>query len=185
MVSVCWDILYLLVSVTLVFLPLVIVIPDWLKLVPFYRKGIHGLNRMFELKEEREVESPDGSTKKKLKVGVVKKGEKGFAQVLEAIKSHRSVLGSEVTEVGLAFGDLPIKVTALSPNYAVFVAQGQNLNLIIYNPFDPNLLHLKELLSDWLKSRAQTRVAMSIFVVAVIWVTMMTLEKLGPLFLFT
>ena len=47
--------LFILFSATIVFLPLVGVIPDWLKLSPFYRNTLFALDKMFELKDEESM----------------------------------------------------------------------------------------------------------------------------------
>jgi len=167
--------LFILLSAGVVFLPLVVVIPGWLRLSPFYRNILFALDNIFALKDEIEISSPDGSTKEKCKAGIVSKGRRGFKEVLTIIRAKKMIPFEDVQNIGLAFGDIPIQVTGLSPNYMVF-AQGEGkIHPIIYNPFDPNPTHIRELLLDWVKNRMQVRIAIYTSIIAVLWVTIMTL----------
>ena len=171
--------LFILLSATIVFMQLVVVTPRLLKLVPFYRKAIHAVDKMFELEDEEEFDSLGGTVKAKLKVGNVKKGEIGFSELLKVIEAHQSIPSGQVKRIGLAWGVLPIKTPQLSPNYVVFIEEQDGATPIIFNPFDPNESSIKRLLVDWVRSIVQTRMAIYTAIIVVVWVAVMTLVVYG------
>lgn len=174
------NILYILSSAVLVLLPLVAVIPRWLKVVPFYRRAVYGVNKILVLKEDEEFRYPSAKPVK-LMVGYVRKGERGFSELLQAIKAKEQIRLTEVRRIGLAWGDIPIKTPLnYTPCCALFVAEEDTGEVKGYPQFlnrftGHDTFHIKHTLLDWIKSKVQVRIATYTFIVAVTWVTLMTL----------
>jgi len=69
----CWilNALYIILSATLVFLPLTTVVPNWIKLIPFYRKSMRAIDKIFESEEELEILFPEHTEKLKFKGSII------------------------------------------------------------------------------------------------------------------
>lgn len=189
--------LYIVLSAVLVFLPLTAVVPGWLAVVPFYRKAGQAVGRIFELAEEEFAWSKD-SEKLKLRVGSVRKGERGFKELLASIQVQRWLPNTEVTRVGLAHGNFSILLMGEPPReyllslpsnqlhgaavnglgntsagYLVFVeSEGESSYVTgLYS----DSWRVYDLLLNWVRNASQVRVSIYTAVIAVVWVAVTTL----------
>jgi len=173
--------LFILLSVTIVLLPLIGVVPSWLRVVPFYRKVEAARVKMFRLEQVGEFSNPVSDEKVKLKVGYINKGDKGFNELKNTIEEHQSI-PDEVEKIGFAYGDIPVPMGTglkVTPNYMLFIEVQGGFTPIIYNPSNPKPADISRLLLGWAKNRVQARIAIYTVIVAVMWVTIMTLVIYG------
>lgn len=179
------KIIYLFLSMTIVFLPLIAAVPSWSRIVPFYRKVSHAVNAICSRKQKEEEEFPsiNGKGTKKLSVSCIKEGQKGFNELLNVIKANHEIRLKEVKRICLSWGDIPIRTPLMySPNCVLFIADketgedGGVAETVIFDEFaalHPN--DVRKILMDWTKSKVQTRLAIYTAIVAVFWVTTTTL----------
>lgn len=191
------KILYLILSAILVFLPLTAVVPRWLVVIPFYRKARQALGRIFEMSEQEFAWSKN-SQKLKLRVGSVSKGEQGFRELLTSIGVQRWLPSSEVTRVGVVYGNFslmllgePAREYLLSwpsdqlygaatvgpgntkAGYLVFVESNGECSYV--SGLYPDSWHIYDLLLNWVRNASQGKVSIYTAVSAILWVTITAL----------
>jgi len=128
------NVIYILLSATIVFAQLVVLIPKLLRLYPFYSNASHAIDKIFELGEQGEYLDSTGNKKVKLEIGIVRKGERGFKELREVIQTYQPVDSANVETIGLAYGRTPEiigKGFGLSPNYMAFTSKGDELIPVI------------------------------------------------------
>ena len=69
--------LFIFLSAAVVFLPLIVIVPSWLRLSPFYRRAMQATNRIFESPEELDLLLPGQTEKHNVMASIIKKGDKG------------------------------------------------------------------------------------------------------------
>jgi len=111
----------------------------------------------------------------KLRVGYIRKGERGFKELLEAIRENRPVPNVKTETLGLAFGDIPISTSMASPNFVLFDKDIGIGKPIYFDPWcydEPS--YIKAIFLDWITKRSQTRIAKWTATMVVIWIAVMT-----------
>ena len=177
--------LYIILSATLIFLPLTVVFPSWMNLIPFYRKAMSALDKIFQLGEEVELPFPSGVGKQRVTVGFVKVGDKGFKEVLSLIKAHRPEVDVGVSTIGLAYGRISLSLKgfrgiAISPNYLLYTQRGdKDINSIMFNPSENNSAWMREDLANLITATTQRRVAIATAIVGMLWIATTTLLVFG------
>ena len=107
--------------------------------------------------------------------------------MLSVIKENHEIQTKEVKRICLSWGNIPLRtVHGYNPNSVLFVCNkdvgedGALAEIVIFNEFaalHPN--DVRKTLTDWARSRTKTRLAIYTAIVAVIWVTVMTLIIYG------
>jgi len=172
--------LYIFLSATIVFAQLVVTMPSLLRLLPFYKKAVYALDSLFRLDEEKEFPFPAEPVilkpeMVKLRVGYAKEGERGFRELLEAIKEQRPMPNIEAKTLGLAYGDIPIPTSMASPNFALFIGEIGISKPIYFDPWcsdDPS--YIRAIFLDWIIKKSQTGIAKWTSIIVVIWIAIMT-----------
>ena len=135
--------------------------------------------------EEVDVELEDGVD---LEAGYLQRGDPGFGILLDAISNNRSLDKSEVTAVGMLYGDLEIlenlqknsdmpqgSKVPIGPNAAVFVDYEHgavpNLELITYYPESPSLTLSLHELETWVNEAIRRKSHYVVVVLTLIWTT--------------
>ena len=95
------TILYIVLSATIVFLPLLAAVPGWIRFVPFYRRALLAVDIVCSRKEEvmEEFPSLDKKSIEKHPVSCIKKGQKGFNELLSVIKENHEIQAKEVKRI--------------------------------------------------------------------------------------
>jgi hypothetical protein len=162
-------VIYTLASLAVIFLPLTIAIPALLRKLPFYRDATCALDMLYGLNEEQEFSHIREGTIK-LQAGSVKRGQRGFKQLLESIEANCPIASGKANKLTLVYGDIPEldEGIALSPNYALLL-DDDLAKRVIYLPLSTNPSDIKILLIAWIKDRTQVILAAFTAIAAVCW----------------
>ena len=170
------KIAYVITSILIVIMPLTYAFPEILRVFPFYKNAIEAIDKLHKLEEEEEVQFGE-KRRRQVKVGRVRKGEKGFAELVSAIKMKRKdLLQKKIEEIGLAqygqhsaliFGTPP----RVEPNAVIYIKEeGRNVwEPLIYHPTAPEItLELSEL-TEWVNDYAYRKLSFWTIAIVVIW----------------
>ena len=193
---------YLITSILIVILPLTYAFPKVLKIFPFYRNALKALDKLRKLDEEEEARyrvfpfrikelallPPDKRNEfdkeekrrvEKVKVGRVRKGDRGFDVLLRVImKARRNLLEKKIVEIGLAkYGqnyELHLsRVTGIDirPNaFVYFKEEGKNIReKLIFHPTAPEITLKLDELVGWVNDYAYWRSSFYTVSIAVVW----------------
>ena len=163
-------VIYTLASLTVMFLPLSIAVPALLRKLPFYRDAMYAMDRLFNLDEEQEFSHISEGTIK-LQVGYVKRGQRGFKQLLEAVEANYPANSKKVNKITLVYGDIPEldEAICLSPNYALLLDDDLTKRVIFLPLSMNNPSDIKTLLMAWVKDRTQVVLAAYTAIAAFCW----------------
>lgn len=169
----CLKVVYVLISAFIVLLSIIPYHEKLMNLMPFYRRCTNALKRMRELKEERIY---DG---RKVKVGYICESDEGFHDLINVLRKRGVIHGINVKELGLMFGDIPLRTTMVGPNamvYALVTEGGKKvLDVLVFHPFAPELtLSLREIY-EHVVSETQRRVALYVTALVIMWSTLSVL----------
>ena len=117
------TILYIVLSATIVFLPLLAAVPGWIRFVPFYRRALLAVDIVCSRKEEvmEEFPSLDKKSIEKHPVSCIKKGQKAN-ELLSVIKENHEIQAKEVKRII----DSSIVPEQIKKNFHFFLSQIDN-----------------------------------------------------------
>ena len=179
-----WDILlkiiYIILSAVVVLLPLAALFPTWYKVIPYYRKAMKGMEKLYSSPDDEIYTKGEHGQDKEIQLGLVKKGDKGFKELLEAIRINAERHDVNVAKIILLFGDIQFPCNAkFSPNMAIIIEASDEAKTripIIYDPMDQNFLYnVRYKLNNWIRITTQLKMTRYALVTAVAWVVIATI----------
>ena len=156
---------YVIISAILVILPIL----GSLGFTPFFRNANKGINEIRKIKYDIQLED------KGVKAGYINKGDKGFNELLSVIVDKKSLglIAKDIKQIGLAYGELPLKTAMVGPNFAVYIVYLRNgkryWEPIIFHPFDPNMTFELRDIIGWVKEENLSRINLYMLILIPIW----------------
>jgi len=141
--------------------------------LPFYKNSMKAIAKLRELNRKKIIKQDEKTYE--LKAGFVQRRDVGFSELLSIIKQKRDLdpIAKDVEEIGLVYGELPLKVTRISPNamvYVQFVKDGEKIQVpIIFHQFDPYTTRQLGELINWVKEVNVSRINHFILFLIPVW----------------
>lgn len=195
---------YVVLSFALVVLPLIASVPAWIRQLPSYRNAKSASIKMLALIEDEEIQNPFSNTKVQVRVGYIKKGEKGFKELVKTAialyegrykaifdQSYKIPVSKSIKRIGVAVPTVSSLIGRFGNDLGscLFLSDGYTgtgqlypvlFERIAINAQPPvSLWEVPHLMRDHVQTQLQTTFARATAIIAIFWVVLMTLIIFG------